>query len=467
MAVQIYLHTLTKRRNSTKQPSASGTAFSCLLKDNTTIESPTFILQTGDPSAYNYATAFGNFYYIDAKEYIYPFWHIHCTMDGLATYKTQIGNTSGYIVRANNSSLWNKKVIDELVSDIGPSTHVEDFGNIFRGELQQLFPCYVVTICGAVTPASDVNIEGATHWVIPEGSYKSFCGSFYNSQRWTTNLTTDAERALVNPMDYIKAVRWYPFTPPVDTTNPLGLPIYINGWNTGARGFPLDMASIPATFSQHISVPRHPQASTIGDFLNSSRYTTHTLADPYFGVMNIDANAVADLDKIVYTLEVDPSCGFGHVRITAESSTDANVPPLLLADRTGDFGVEIMFGSQSTNYAGIASGIGNVIGSVMSGNIFGGIASAISTVAMAQPHLQTTGSIASKAMYEYNPTLFSEFYNVNPYDPATYGYPICAVYPINTFSGYVQATKCSVSCNAPPSVKEEINGHIERGFYYE
>ena len=53
----------SKRRNSTKQPSATGTIITANLKENCSIESPVFILQ-GNQFNIDYVQAFGAYFYV-------------------------------------------------------------------------------------------------------------------------------------------------------------------------------------------------------------------------------------------------------------------------------------------------------------------------------------------------------------------------------------------------------------------
>ena len=63
MVIKVW-NSFAKRRNSTLLPAISGTDISCYLKDETSIERPSFILNT--PIAdYTYVQAFGHFYFVD------------------------------------------------------------------------------------------------------------------------------------------------------------------------------------------------------------------------------------------------------------------------------------------------------------------------------------------------------------------------------------------------------------------
>ena len=115
MAITVNFYTFSKKTNSTKQPTGTAAlSASCLLKDATSIISPVFQIRTSDPTTYNYCycRAFHRYYFISDITWNKGYWEIRCKCDVLATYKTTIGSTNGYILRAANYSDGN--IIDEL-----------------------------------------------------------------------------------------------------------------------------------------------------------------------------------------------------------------------------------------------------------------------------------------------------------------------------------------------------------------
>lgn len=82
--------TFTKKRNSTKQPVSLSDQRTVTLKDSCSQDRPVFIC-TGNNFDYNYCMWNGKYYFIDEiislKNNLIE---IHCVMDALATYKTEI-----------------------------------------------------------------------------------------------------------------------------------------------------------------------------------------------------------------------------------------------------------------------------------------------------------------------------------------------------------------------------------------
>ena len=83
-----------KRRNSTKQADGSGgsASFPVRLKENTSMMRPVFMISTVNWN-WNYASWDGRFYYvIDIVSQANEYFEVHCELDVLATFKTDIGN---------------------------------------------------------------------------------------------------------------------------------------------------------------------------------------------------------------------------------------------------------------------------------------------------------------------------------------------------------------------------------------
>lgn len=111
-----------KRPNSTKQPT-SGTVVTVTLKEATSIENPTFIL-AGALSSYENITAvkWGSRYYFvtDVTSRHNGITELSCSIDRLATFKTDIGASYQYIERATNLS--DSQLIDSLRTPLPIST---------------------------------------------------------------------------------------------------------------------------------------------------------------------------------------------------------------------------------------------------------------------------------------------------------------------------------------------------------
>ena len=111
--ININFYTFSKKENSTKRPTGAGTVLSCNIKSRSSIVNPFIELKT-NPTAFNYCyiPSFNRYYYISDITFDSGLWLVTCRIDVLATYKTEIGNTSMYILRSSERS--NGEIVDTL-----------------------------------------------------------------------------------------------------------------------------------------------------------------------------------------------------------------------------------------------------------------------------------------------------------------------------------------------------------------
>lgn len=115
MAFEVKFGKSDKRINSTKIPTLSDTV-SCVLKQGTSVEKPTFILQAVSPFDWNvaYCETFGRYYFVNDVTYVESTYEISCTCDYLASYKSEILNNSMYVTRSSNVTNFNRYLIDTM-----------------------------------------------------------------------------------------------------------------------------------------------------------------------------------------------------------------------------------------------------------------------------------------------------------------------------------------------------------------
>ena len=106
-------YTFSKRKNSTLQPTGTGTQIDVNLKSGTSLLSPTFLLNISGRPTYNYVSFEGRYYFItDIISVRNDLWEIQCTVDALASWKTDIGSTAAVILYATGGS---NDIIDQRI----------------------------------------------------------------------------------------------------------------------------------------------------------------------------------------------------------------------------------------------------------------------------------------------------------------------------------------------------------------
>ena len=140
-----------------------------------------------------------------------------------------------------------------------------------------------------------------------------------------------------------------------------------------------------------------------------------------------------------------------------------------------NLGTQISLAGSSIDYfsavkSGV-SGVGNVIGSILSGNIAGAVSGGVSAVGDVYEAMQpkatqggySGGLGAIKAQKHISRTLFT----VPERDNTDLGRPLCKVKTLSTLSGYILCADGEVAAPLTPDELREIEGYLTGGFFYE
>ena len=114
MSIQANFYKNNKRVNSTKVPALSTGDFAVMveLKEVTNLFTPTLIITRDvfhdsqdnliNPMEYNYVylADFGRYYFVRSWSWVLGRWECDLEVDVLASFKTQIGNTTAYVMRS-------------------------------------------------------------------------------------------------------------------------------------------------------------------------------------------------------------------------------------------------------------------------------------------------------------------------------------------------------------------------------
>ncbi len=439
----------SKELNSTKQPS-SGSTVTVTLKEPTSVLNPVFII-SGYNLSWNYIQWGNRYYYVDDIVIVHNnVAEYHCSSDPMATYKSDIGSSSQYIVRS--ASAYNLKVMDNKYPTIADTD--ESHIAITSTSFSQIDPLsdgtYVIGL------KSKETVSGVAFYALTASQFSNFVDFLYTGS-WlnATDITANLQKMLIDPFDYIISVNWYPFTITGTTQN-----IYFGFWDwTGQQMQAIPEASRIKSFSFSGSLPRHPQVAR-GSYLNAYPYTRIDVDLYAFGRFPIDPNRFLDDPSIVVSMAIDLYTGVGTVRITGTTGTIHEACatcsiPVQLSQVKNDFTRPLI----SSAMAGAAIAAGNYIGAA------GSISDVVHS-SMAQ--VSSVGAVGSITAYAYNPPQIScLFYRIADEDLSQLGRPLMDKRQISALSGYVQCENVDLETTASPSEKREIVGYMEGGFFYE
>ena len=471
MTVQLY--TFSKKDNSTAKPSGAGTQFSCVLKDSSGILAPSleFGAGIGNPRSYNYAyiSDYGRYYYVDDWTYYRGTWSASLRVDALASWKSYIGGASHYILRAADDAAWNPWVIDNKYPIIEPGRCI---GNSATAPLYTN-ECIVLGIIG---DSSHGNNRGAVNYyaLTPTQSKTFFqflmgnTGGYMDALDALFSYTFDEVfRASFDPFQYIVSARWFPVLPInyiSQTAVIVGkLPISVSPAIADTRLLPADAMEILGPFT--ITIPKHPQIPTRGDYLSAPPYSQYVLEVQPFGRIPIDGSLLCGYTTLSGYVYVDMITGKSLLVVEA-SNTGGSAH---VGSWPGQIGVDVQIAQITSNFIdNVANQLGNAIEAGMSENYFGVAQAAIGTITDTRYQLSSSGCNGSNLPYIlYNPMLELYYHDVAAADVDHLGRPCCRVNTISSYAGYMICADGDVAAPATQPELDTIRAALTSGFYYE
>ena len=503
--MNITFYQFAKRNNSTKIVDVSGTTLTCDLKESCTIFNPGLVIKAV-PAAWNpiwnycYIPAFQRYYFVNNWNWLNSVWECSLVCDVLASFKTEIGNMSEYIMRSASA-------YDGWIDDTAYIAKAE-----VHPELQQLpefyvramtAGFYVVGIIGKETTAT----QGAITYYQMTPDEMARLRAYLLSDTFLTdqglvNLTdfvpADGTKVIYNPYQYIVSCKWFPFpASAIDSAWKTAVSsIEFGWWNTGT-GFTANLikANVPVyTHSEDMSIMSHPQIAR-GQYLNHAPYTSRVLRMTPFDEVQLPDEYLTSVDHLTIELQCDFITGMGALLLHAKTAT--NTEKMLITRLTAQLGVDIQLAQDGTDYLGartvqvqdmatFVNEASSALGSISLSNYAsmavssftagGRLAAAQSVYEISSinnylkakaPQLLTFGSNGSLLMFAQNNYLCNTFYLVVDEDTAQLGKPLCAIRTINTLSGYILVRNADVSLACFEVERDLIKGFMESGFFYE
>lgn len=438
----------SKRLNSTKQPTG-GTTIDCVLKSPTSVVKPTFRI-TDFNLAWNYVLWGSRYYFVDDIVILTnDIAEISCSLDVLATYKTQIGNDREYVTRA--ASQYDLNITDAEYPTKAVINHSVAALSGINTDISVASGSYVIGI------KSKESSTGVAFYGLSESGLKSLVDYLY-SDVWldATDITKSLQKLLIDPFDYIVSANWYPFD---TTTGGRSEHIYFGYWDSGVSGNRITDAMRTKIMTDVRALPSHPQLSR-GNYLNGAPFTQMYLDAFVFGRVPLDANMFLESRSCITEIMVDLFTGVGVLQVSTatgvvyKASATCSVPIQLSQVNT-----DILTPLMSAVSAGVQFEAGKVLG---------GISNIANTVTSAMPQISTVGSVGSIAAYAYNQAEIElRFYNIIDEDLTTIGRPLCQVKQISSLSGYIKCENVDIDTVGTSSEKRQIIDFMEGGFYYE
>ena len=421
---------------------------------------PVVQLKHSDPTAFNYAyiADFKRYYFINDIRYDSGLWILQLNVDVLATYKTSIGSTSGYITRSASSG--NGYIPDKAWPLTGKVT-CDQVGPDSTATYPTTYASGVFVI--AATGSTDVN--GITLYQLTPAQFKQLVADLFTTAdgyNWG-DLTQGIINSLVNPLDYISSCMWFP-----ESFNTSGTSTYVNLglWATPFAASIVSTTSYPDV-SYTFTVPKHPQAATYGNYCNMAPYSDYVLDMGFIPTIHLDSTMLIDAATISILIQRDPLTGMAIVTGEAINPLTDNQP---LFKVTCQYGVPVALTQTTANITGLVNNTIVTAQDIIEGNP----RAALDAIAMIGEATQAmTGTVTSSGNtgsiigHQSLKILSGRFFEIAPRDVTNKGKPLCDVKTVSTLTGYMQMENPHVAISGTAAEAGQINSYMESGFYYE
>ena len=480
MAFTAYFFTFPKKPNSTQQPTLTdGVQAQIELKGPTTVTTPDiWITGIQGPYLFNYAyiPEFSRYYWVSAWRWEAGRWLASLKVDVLASFKTAIGNSHQYVLRA--ASRTSPFITDTLYPITNEFTSYSKMVTVARS---MTFKYQEGVFIVGIIAKSATNLGSVTYYAFTYQQFAVFRNALFNDINWAgtiTDVSADLLKTIVNPFDYIVSCKWCPCTDYMLYFDTQVSSIPLGYWSFSCSAYLLSTVVTPMV--QHIfsievtDFQTHPQ-SQYGAYLNFEPYTKNKLLIAPYGVIELPSEAIRagvtcieNIDLISGEAVLNIYAGAGGLNLWINPLkvvvTDMFVNIQIAQVKSAglvDTGVSI-------GASAFADSAAQWLGDGPVKSAITGIASAVHTAAQTVKVSGDNGGFARFAQYGgFNPTISQQFNLIANPDRNHLGSPLCADTNISDLSGYILCAHPEVATIGTDPEQQEIAEFLGNGFFYE
>lgn len=479
----------SKRENSTKLPTDTGTKVEILLKEDTSIDAPSIVL-TGNilNLDYCYIPDFGKYYFVGSPVILAnDMTQYDLVEDCLGTHKTEIGNTVAHIAYASTG--YNVDIVDARMAVLGSRLFYQTFETLPFDKKG----CYCV---GVVNGNSSGRQGSVTYYLMDDLELTKIIAYMMQDEflqcieEYFNGKVIDLIQSCIwLPLKYADAIKLFhgsPATP--ETQLKIGNTILSNGYDNVFQPLdPILMTIYP------INTPVAELQDSNGyvtmsvaignkwqDFRDCQPYSSASLYLPGVGVVDLNINDFYGSSNVNINILFDVITGDCTYRILDD---DGN----LLKTIAFNTSVNVSLAQITTNVSGALTGIGGVAGGITglgitaaTGNVVGVVSSGMGIVASGtaaimaanQRSVSIKGTNNGRSAFDVLTAILTLVQlDTEDIDDANYiakcGRPVCETHSINNHSGYVQCEAATIEIAGDSFERETINRFLNSGFYYE
>lgn len=445
--MNVTFYSFSKRQNSTARPTG-GTVIDCAMRSGFSPLKPKLEVR-GNPTEYNYMKIDTNYYYItdcifNAEE---NFFIVEGERDPLATFRTQIFNSSQAILRTSDTSNQAEYLADSLAIPIAQPYRISSaFGDdLFGGAFTDVRDNHTVIVA----------VAGKGFVCTQMAQYENLIRAMFYTQAPQDEIA----KWVVNPASWFIGQMAFP----------LEIAYILEGTASGVQVAWWNIPDVsvwhPKTmlnFTTTVQVPFHPDSGANPDhYLNQPPYVSYSIYAAGFGQIAVDSNKLRAGESLTVKLDIDLMSGGAKIKFT-------NTFGQVVAFSSAQMGYDVAYASRNPpNVLGAVSAplIGGAVGGAL--GVVGGAMSAISQLAGSQGAITTGSTGGAGGWNDYTSSRLEATYKrVSKYANARVGRPSDRTLTLSSQEGfYVECLTGSVNCKATPAEKNLIENTLKGGVY--
>lgn len=378
--VHCTLWAFDKKKNSTKQPTSGGTAYTGEIKEGFSVSELAICFNFGTTvyaPVYNYLhiDELRRYYFIMDWNFAGGLWWATCAVDVLATFKTEIGNSLQYVSRAysdydpnliDTTYLTTPANITRLHSSVSPS----DF---YGGNIDAANGTIVMGVVGSNTGA----VGAVTYYAMSFAVFASFMHEMLSNVTWAnisaTEISQELQKALINPTQYIVSCTWFPILYSSLNVGTSTATLNLGWWNFTLSANAKLISNISQAYisrQTELTIPKHPQSvSPRLGYLQCAPYSSYMLKFLPFGVFEIDSTELYDKTYLGVLVDFNLITGDAVLHVTSKGATGTYDFENSFLVSESNVGVTIPMGQVSANMGnykqalglGLATGVAGLI----------------------------------------------------------------------------------------------------------
>lgn len=465
--MQAIFYQFAKRTNSTKRPSG-GLEKVIDLKAPCNIINPEIKIATeGDPTRYNYCymPTFSRYYWVKNWTYSDGLWNASLTVDTLASYREQIGNSTEYVTRS--SARFDGTISDGLYP---AAAKVQSVTTAFQGGFAETISGGFFVI-GFIAKAAN-SIGAVTYVVMTPTNAKKLSAKLLTNVSYLSidnaEISDSLTKILFNPYQYIVSCNYFPFSIAEITAHlPLVSSVDVGWWSVDIPCWILGEDNNNLTKFVSVGIPKHPQAASRGGYCNASPYTDYTIFLQPFGVIPLDASKLWGATRLSIQYTVDLFTGDSILRMF----TDTNQ---LVHETTAKLGVPIQLSNITFDVpsggllqTGIAAAFGG-LQAALTGGTFSDVGNGILNAAQAtNADVASKGATGSTIAFDSVPYMVARFKILVDDNNEDHGRPLCKRVQLSTIPGFIMVDDPDIALNATAAEIDSVKSYLKNGFFYE